>query len=131
MGLERKKGVELFFPKNWNKNHSSSSCVFYVVPLFLIHQLTLVVLQFVHLMTQKSLHFINEWKKCWKVFNSRYMFNNGQFYPIQTNEMSSKKFQWFAWKKINFFNVENNRKSLVQKSRHNTHMWLVNHEKSI
>jgi hypothetical protein len=58
------------------------------------------------------------------------MFNNGQFYPIDTNEMFSKKIQWFTWKKIYFFNVDN-RESLVQESRHNTHMWLVSHAKII
>jgi hypothetical protein len=44
-------------------------------------QRTFVTLQLVCPMTKKWLNLANEWGKYWNVFNDKYMFYDGRFYP--------------------------------------------------
>jgi hypothetical protein len=44
-----------------------------------------VTLQFVRPMAQKSLNFIKEWGKYWKVFDNIYVFDDKQFYIFFCN----------------------------------------------
>jgi hypothetical protein len=43
-------------------------------------------------MTQNSLNLINKWEKYWKVFDDRYMFDDGQFYPSLNQTIFSLRF---------------------------------------
>jgi hypothetical protein len=44
-------------------------------------------------MTQNSLNLVNKWENYWKVFDDRYMFDDGQFY-LTLNQ--KKKFKDFS-----------------------------------
>ncbi len=44
-------------------------------------QRTFVTLQFAHVMTLKSLNLAKESGEYWKVFDDKYVFSDGRYYP--------------------------------------------------
>lgn len=80
MRLELERGLELFFQENWSKLslilfQCFLCCSFTFDVIFFF-----VTLQFVHPTTQKSLNLAKELAKYWKVFDGKYVFNDGPFY---------------------------------------------------
>jgi len=75
----RKRFGTIFSKKNEKKYHLSSSYVFCIAPLLWHLNKTCSHLIYAS-MSQKSLNLIKKWKKCWKLFDDRYVFGDGLFY---------------------------------------------------
>ncbi len=81
-----------FFQENWSK----LSLILFL--LCFLHcsstfdtQRTFVTLQFTCPMTQKSLNLVKALRKYWKIFDDKYMFGDGWFYPKSQNWLKKRK----------------------------------------
>jgi hypothetical protein len=83
-GWNQRRVKSYFFKKFETNYHSSSSYVFYMLFYFWCTK-KFAALQFVHPITQNSLNLVKELKIYWKMFNDKYMFDDGQLYPIPKN----------------------------------------------
>jgi hypothetical protein len=82
LGLEM--GLQLFFQKNWSKLSFILITCFLCCSFTSDAQQTFVRYQFAHPMTQKLLNSTKELGKYWEMFDDRYMFGDGRFYPMWT-----------------------------------------------
>jgi hypothetical protein len=88
MGLELKRGFEVFFSKKLKQIIIHPLPMFSTLFLYIWHWKNICSLLITHLMTQKSLNLTKNIGKYWKMFDDKYMFNVGistlPTWPFQT-----------------------------------------------